>query len=1021
MSPFLSEADVEGVAIDVLRGFDGFAYLHGGVFDPDGGEEPRRVYSESVIEGRLRVALARLNPDISNDATDSVVRKVLLHETADLVANNRRFHGFLVVGVPYEYRDASGGVRNGLARLVDIENPANNDYLVVNQFTIKEHTGARRPDVVIFVNGLPLGLIEFKDPTDDAATLENAYNQLQTYKADIPNFCAYNEFLVVSDGVEARLGTITADFSRFQPWKAIEAESIGKPEFEALAHGVFHPDRLLDIVRYFILFESDGADVSKKIAAYHQYRATNKAIAKSIEATGAEGERHIGVIWHTQGSGKSLSMVFYAGKIVQQPELANPTLVIITDRNDLDEQLFGQFSRCEDLLRQRAVQAQSREHLKELLQVASGGIVFTTIQKFFPDEKGGTYPRLSDRRNVIVIADEAHRSQYDMIDGFARHMRDALPNASFVGFTGTPIEAGDRSTRQVFGDYIDTYDIEQAVRDKATVPIYYEARIARLDLRPELVPHIDPDFEEITEGESEDRASKVRSRWASIEAIVGAKERIAEVAADIVTHFEERDGNFVGGKGLIVAMSRRIAVDLYDAIVALRPQWASTDDATGAIKVVMTGSASDGPAWQQHIRGKRGTEAIANRFKNPDDPLKLAIVRDMWLTGFDVPSLHTLYNDKPMRGHTLMQAIARVNRVFKDKLGGLVVDYIGIADELKKALATYTESGGHGRPYRPESEAAHLLETKFEIVRDMYHGFDYRRLLMATAAEKIAGMGAALDFIVGLPDGRERYLANARALMQTFALAATTDYGMSIRDDLGFFEAVRAKIANLRGATAKSNAELDSAVKQLVAQAVASQGIVDILSESGIKRPDLSILSDEFLAEVRDLPHRNLARELLERLLRDELKRRAGKNAVQSRKFSEMLQAALLKYKNNAIETTQLLNMLIEVAKELRGEDARAEALGLNEDEIAFYDALAQSESAIDVLGDAQLRIIAAELVKQVRQNVGLDWTLRESAKAKIRVLVKRILRKYGYPPDAQARAVETVLEQAELLCGNAA
>jgi type I restriction enzyme R subunit len=1015
MSSFLSESDVEEIALDILKSANGFEYVNGYRLEP-GKESGRGAFSEGVLADRLRVAIERINPDLNAVAIDSVVRKVVAHEFADLVSNNQRFHRFLVEGVPYEYRDGHGNQRTKYAYLLDFEEPENNDFLSVNQFTVKEHKRSRIPDVVLFVNGMPLGLIEFKDPTDEDATIESAYNQLQTYKDEIPNFCAYNEFMVISDGVEARLGTITSEFSRFQPWKAVGETDEGEPEFFTLAKGVFDKFRLLDILRYFILFESDGITVSKKIAAYHQYRATNKAIVSTIEATAKEGERRIGVVWHTQGSGKSLTMVFYAGKVVQQAELANPTLVVITDRNDLDGQLHEQFARCKDVLRQKPEQAKDRDHLKTLLGVASGGIVFTTIQKFFPEEKGGKYPALTDRRNVIVIADEAHRSQYDMIDGFARHMRDALPNASFVGFTGTPIEADDRNTRQVFGEYIDVYDIEQAVKDGATVPIYYETRIARLNLDEAEIPHIDPEFEEIMEGEEEVRIRKTASKWSSIEALVGSGHRIEEVSRDLVTHFENRC-NALDGKGMVVAMSRRIAVDMYDAIAGLRPHWISDDDAKGSLKVVFSGAATDGPEWQKHIRSKQKMKEIERRFKDPSDSLKLVIVCDMWLTGFDVPSLHTLYMDKPMRRHSLMQAIARVNRVFKDKPGGLVVDYLGLADELKKALATYTNSGGHGQPLLDEAEADAVLQTKCEVVRDMYHGFAYAHLLTVSPAEKIAGLLKAADFILGLEDGKERYLANTSALMRAFALASTSDYGLSIRDDIGFFEAVRARIAKTRGQTAKSNAEMDSAIKQLVAQAVASDGIVDILSEAGINRPDISILSDEFLAEVRGLPYRNLAREMLERLLRQEIRRKAAKNAVAAKKFSEMLQEALQKYRNNAIETTQLIAMLIEVAKELKADDIRNSELGLTEDEIAFYDALAQSKSALDVLGDKQLRIIASELVKSVRQNVTLDWTLRETAKANIRRIVKRILNQYGYPPDAQAKAVETVLEQAELLC----
>ncbi|MHB1549573.1 MAG: type I restriction endonuclease subunit R [Vulcanimicrobiaceae bacterium] len=1017
---FLGESEIEEVALSVFSGIKGYRYINGSELSPDGPSGERLTFGDAVLHKRLHEAVMRLNDDIDSAMGEAIVRKVVTHESTDLALNNRRFHQFVVEGVPYEYRDDDGSLRHGRAKIIDLSQPDRNEWLVVNQITIKEHEGARRPDVVVFCNGLPIGLIEFKDPTDENASLESAYNQLQTYKSEIPLFCAFNEFMIISDGVEARLGTITSDFTRFQAWRSIGDKPTGELEFTCLAQSIFDPARCADILRYFILFEQNGPVTSKKIAAYHQYRAANKAIVATVRATQAGADRRIGVVWHTQGSGKSLTMVFYAAKVVQRRELDNPTLVVITDRNDLDGQLHGQFARCEEVLRQKAEQAKTREELHDLLNVAAGGIIFTTIQKFFPEEKGGKYPELTARRNVIVIADEAHRSQYDMIDGFARHMRDALPNASFIGFTGTPIEAGDRNTRSVFGNYVDTYDIRQSVEDKATVPIYYEARTVKLRLKPEEVPRLDPTMEEITEGEEEDRKRKVRTKWASLEALVGAEHRISEVARDLVAHFEERLQG-LDGKAMVACMSRRICVELYDAIVKIRPAWASTHDSQGSIKVVMTGSAADGPEWQQHIRTKHELKVIENRFKDPDDPLKIVLVRDMWLTGFDVPALHTLYMDKPMRGHALMQAIARVNRVFKDKPGGLVVDYLGLADDLKKALATYAESGGAGEPFLDEGRAVVALQTKYEVVRDMYHGFDYRRLLSADAPTKIRGLIAAADFVLGLQEGRSRYLSNVSSLSRAFALASTSDYANSVRQEIAFFQAVRAKIAKTGSKMPKSNAELDSAVKQLISEAVASEGIVDILSQAGVKNPDISILSDDFLLEVQGLPQKNLARELLERLLRDDIKAKSRTNVVRARKFSEMLQIALKKYEDRSIETTQLIMLLIEIAKEIRKETERANELGLSEAEVAFYDALAESESAVQVLGDKQLRTIAEELVKTVRQNVSLDWTLRETAKANIRRIVKRILNKYGYPPDAQQRAVDTVLEQAELFCANEA
>jgi type I restriction enzyme R subunit len=1015
MSGYLDEDAVEQYAIGVFQSL-GYGYVHGSTLSPGTTTGERASFRDSVLAERLRSALERLNPSISSDEVDGVIRKVTILSTTDMLANNQQFHKYLVEGFPYECRDEHHNLRTNYARLLDFENSENNDWLAVNQYTVKEDKRPRRPDVVIFVNGLPLGLIEFKNPTDENATIESAYNQLQTYKDEIPGFCAFNELMVVSDGVEARLGTLTADYSRFLPWKSIETADISEPEFVTLARGVFEKSTFLDIVRYFILFESDGKDTSKKVAGYHQYRATNLAVSKTLEATAAAGNRHIGVVWHTQGSGKSLTMVFYAGKIIQQPELENPTLVVITDRNDLDGQLFGQFARCKEILRQEAVQAESREDLKSHLSVVSGGIVFTTIQKFYPDKGEDVYPVLTDRRNVIVIADEAHRSQYDTLDGFARHMRDALPNASFIGFTGTPIETGDKNTRQVFGDYIDTYDIAQAVADGATVPIYYEPRIAKLDLKADQIPKIDPDLEEIVAGESADRVQKLKSKWAKVEAIVGSKGRLAKISADLVQHFETRS-SLLEGKGMIVAMSRQIASDLYEAIGLIRPEWLSDDEQQGKIKVVMSSSADDPSQYKKHARSRAALKNIEKRFKDVEDGLQLVIVCDMWLTGFDLPSLHTMYFDKPMHGHSLMQAIARVNRVYKDKPGGLIVDYIALAPELKAALKTYTVSGGKGKPFLDETETIPALTTKYEIVRDMFHGFNYKALLIAPVPEKLAGLIAAADFVLGLEDGRDRYLDNTYALIQAYALSSTSDYASSIRDDVKFFDAIRAKIAKARGASTKSNAQMDTAVRQLIGEAVVSEGIIDILAETGVKKPDVSVLSDEFLAEVKDIPQKNLAREMLEKLLRDEIRRRAERNAVRSKKFSDMLSEAIQKYKNKSIETAGLIGLLIDIAKEIKQEDTRNKDLNLTEDEIAFYDALAQSNSAVEVLGDKQLRIIAAELVKAVKQNVSLDWTLRETAKANIRRIIRRILNKFGYPPEVEEKAVETVLTQAELLC----
>jgi type I restriction enzyme R subunit len=721
------------------------------------------------------------------------------------------------------------------------------------------------------------------------------------------------------------------------------------------------------------------------------------------------------VVWHTQGSGKSLTMVFYAGRIIREPAMANPTIVVLTDRNDLDDQLFGTFARCAELLRQPPVQAESRAHLRQLLRVEAGGVIFTTIHKFFPEEKGDRHPVLSERRNIVVIADEAHRSQYDFIDGFARHMRDALPHASFIGFTGTPIERHDANTRAVFGDYISIYDIQRAVQDGATVPIYYESRLAKLDLPEELKPKIDEEFEEVTEGEELERKEKLKTKWAQLEAIVGAEKRLRLVAQDIVEHFERRC-EALEGKGMIVCMSRRICVALYDEIVRLRPEWHHEDDEQGALKVVMTGSASDPVAWQLHVRNKPRREALANRFRDPNDPFKLVIVRDMWLTGFDAPSLHTMYLDKPMRGHGLMQAIARVNRVFRDKPGGLVVDYLGLAHELKAALATYTESGGAGRTALDQDEAVAVMQEKYEVCCGLFHGFDRSKWTSGTAQERLGLLPAAQEHILAQENGKDRCLRAVRELSQAFALAVPHEAALAIRDDVAFFQAVAAVLAKRAPGDARPEEELDHAVRQIISRAVAPEGVVDIFAAAGLQKPDISILSEEFLAEVRGMPQKNLAVELLQKLLKGELKERRRKNVVQARSFAEMLEQTIRRYQNRAIEAAQVIEELIALAKEMREANARGEKLGLSEDELAFYDALETNDSAVQVLGDQTLRTIARELVQAVRKNVTIDWTLRENVRAQLRVLVKRILRRYGYPPDKQEKATQTVLEQAEVL-----
>lgn len=1015
---------------------------------------PTADYTDVVLTGRLRNALTTINPNIPEEAIDDAVRKVSRTESPSLILNNRHFHRMLTDGVDVSYMRDGREVHDKVW-LLDVADLRNNDWLVVNQFTVVEGRNNRRPDILVFVNGLPIAVIELKNPADEKATIRHAFNQLQTYKEDIPNLFVFNGLMVISDGLEGRMGTLTANWERFMPWRTVDGTDVAPPgsvQLEVLMKGVFEKRRLLDLILNFIVFEDNGAQVEKKVAAYHQYHAVNKAVNCTLPACGIEvepdllygrfpapeevdpflvkegltsygrgtsqfGDRRIGVVWHTQGSGKSLLMVFYAGKIIRHPAMKNPTLVVITDRNDLDDQLFGTFSICKELLRQTPVQAESREHLRELLQVAAGGVIFTTIQKFLPDIKGESYPALSRRENIVVIADEAHRSQYDFIDGFARHMRDALPNASFIGFTATPLECDDRSTPAVFGNYIDTYDILRAVEDGATVRIFYEGRLARIELLEEEKPKIDPEFEEVTEGEEEADKQRLRTRWARLEAMVGTEKRVGLVVKDLVLHFDRRL-EAMDGKALIVCMSRRICVDIYNAIVKLRPEWHHTDDDKGMIKIVMSGSASDNPEWQPHIRNKARRESLAKQFKDPSNPLKLVIVRDMWLTGFDCPSMHTMYVDKPMRSHGLMQAIARVNRVFKDKPGGLVVDYLGLADQLKRALADYTASGGRGKATIDQEEAVALMLEKYEVVHDMYHGFDYMSLLKVKPAERMAGIVAAMEHILSLKDGKKRCLQAVTELSKAFALAVPHEETLKIRDEVGFFQEVRSALAKATvEGEGKTQEELDTAIRQLISKAITSDEVVDIFAAAGLKRPDISILSDEFLMEVQQLPYRNLAVELLQRLLKDEIKVRMRKNVVQARSFAEMLEDAIRKYQNRSIETAQVISELIRLARDMRQAQRRGEDLGLAEDEVAFYDALEVNDSAVKVLGDDTLRIIAQELVATVRRSVTIDWTMRENARAHIRIIVKRILRKYGYPPDKQEKATQTVLEQAEVLC----
>ena len=1030
-----TESTVEDAALEWLEHL-GWQVIHGPDIAPDASGAERADYGEVLLARRLRDAFARLNPDLPAAALEDAFRRLTRPEGSTLEDRNRAFHRMAVDGVTVEHRTDNGAIRGAQVRVIDFDDPANNDWLAVNQFTVVENKQERRPDVVLFVNGLPLGVIELKNPADEDATIWTAWQQLQTYKAEIPSLFACNAALVVSDGLEARIGTLTAGREWFKPWRTIGGESLADPhmpQLQVVLEGVCTPARFLSLLRDFIVFEDDGSGaLAKKMTGYHQFHAVEAAVAETLRVAerlkeeavrqesgrkvgGAPGDRRIGVVWHTQGSGKSLTMAFYAGRIIREPAMANPTVVVLTDRNDLDDQLFATFSRCRELLRQPPVQAGSRADLRNKLSVESGGVVFTTIQKFFPEEKGDTHPALSQRRNIVVIADEAHRSQYDFIDGFARHMRDALPQASFVGFTGTPIELNDANTRAVFGDYISVYDIQRAVEDQATVPIYYESRLAKLALNESEKPTIDPEFEEATEGEEVERKEKLKTKWAQLEAVVGAENRLKLIAQDIVAHFEDRI-EAMDGKAMVVCMSRRICVALYRELVRLRPDWHHQDDGQGNLKVVMTGAASDPPDWQPLIRNKSRREALANRFRDAADPLRMVLVRDMWLTGFDAPSLHSMYVDKPMRGHGLMQAIARVNRVFKDKPGGLVVDYLGLAHELKRALATYTESGGTGQTALDQEEAVAVMLEKYDICCGLFHGFDRARWISGTPAERLGLLPAAQEHILAQENGKERCLRAVRELSQAFALAVPHEEAIRIRDDVAFFQTVQSGLAKRAAANARPEQEMDHAVRQIISRAVVSEGVIDIFATAGLEKPDISILSEEFLAEVRGIPQRNLAVELLQKLLKGEIATRRRKNVVQARSFVEMLERTLRRYQNRAVEAAQVIEELIQLAREMREANARGEKLGLKEDEMAFYDALETNDSAVQVLGDATLRDIARELVETVRGNVTIDWTLRENVRANLRRLVKRILRKHGYPPDKQEKATQTVLEQAEVL-----
>ncbi len=1016
----MEEKDVEAAALAWLESL-GWRTAYGPDIAPGGDFPERGRYEDVVLALRLRDALGRLNPNLPASALDDAFRKLTRLEGTTLETRNRHFHRLLVDGVTVEYRTADGGIRGSQVQAIDYEDAANNDWLAVNQVTVKERDHRRRLDVVLFVNGLPLGLIELKNAADPNATIESARRQLQTYKSDLPTLFAMNAAQFVSDGFEARVGTLTAGREWVKAWRSPSDET--RPGLQVMLEGLCEPARWLSLLRDFIVFEDDGGALAKKMAGYHQIHAVEMAVGETLRAAGLQaahpgqpaggkpGDGRIGVVWHTQGSGKSLTMAFYAGRVIREPAMRNPTVVVLTDRNDLDDQLFGTFSRCQDILRQPPVQAANRADLQAKLAVEAGGVVFTTIQKFFPEQKGGQYPCLSERSNIVVIADEAHRSQYDFIDGFARHMRDALPNASFIGFTGTPIEKQDANTQAVFGDMISIYDIQRSVEDGATVRIYYESRLAKLDLDEDERPRIDPDFEEVTEGEELERKEKLKTKWAQLEALAGAEKRLKQVARDIVCHYEERL-EALEGKAMIVCMSRRICVELYRELLRLRPAWDQND----AIKIVMTSSAKDPDDWRRHTGNKSRREALAKRFRDPADSFRVVLVRDMWLTGFDAPSLHTMYVDKPMRGHGLMQAIARVNRVFRDKPGGLVVDYLGLAPELKRALATYTASGGVGSTVLDQDEAVAVMLEKYDICCALFHGIDWMQWSHMSADEREALLPAAQDHILAQENGKDRCIKSVRELSQAFALSIPHEKAMSIRDDLDFFQTVQAALAKRAPGSARPENEVDHAIRQIVSRAIAPDGVVDIFAAAGLNKPDVSILSEEFLAEVQGMPHRNLAVELLQKLLKGELATRRRKNVVEARSFAEMLEKTLLRYQNRAIEAATVIEELIDLARKMREAESRGEEMGLSEEELAFYDALETNDSAVKVLGNETLREIARELVITVRNNVTIDWTLRENIQANLRRLVKRILRKYGYPPDKQDSATKTVLKQAETL-----
>jgi type I restriction enzyme R subunit len=1006
----------------------GYTLLNGYDIAVDGSIPERTDYQDTLLPLRLREAINRLNPSIPAGAREEALQEIRNLGFPAQLSANRHFHKLLVNGVPVSYQ-RNGETVGDFVQLVNWQNPTDNDWLAVNQFSIKGPRHTRRPDIILFVNGLPIVLIELKNPADENADLSRAFDQIQTYKEQIPDVFQYNEILVISDGTEAMLGSLSADAERFMSWRTIDGRTVDPlgqfQELQTLVRGLLAPEYLLDYIKFFVLFEDDGRLV-KKIAGYHQFHAVRFAIKQVVLASQPSGSRKGGVVWHTQGSGKSITMTCFAARVMQEQSMQNPTVLVITDRNDLDGQLFGVFSLSQDLLREQPVQVTSRQDLRDkLANRPSGGIIFATIQKFMLDDDEDQFPILSERSNIVVIADEAHRTQYGFAAklkakagveryqaGYAQHLRDALPKATFIAFTGTPVSTGDRDTRAVFGDDIHVYDMQQAKEDGATVAIYYESRLAKLRLKQEDMPEVDAEVDELAEDEEDSVQARLKTRWAALEKLVGAEPRIQQVAADLVAHFEERN-KAQYGKAMVVAMSREICVHLYNEIIKLRPSWHDEDPEKGKLKIVMTGSASDKQLLRPHIYQSKVKKRLEKRFKNPDDPLQIVIVRDMWLTGFDAPCVHTLYVDKPMKGHNLMQAIARVNRVFKDKQGGLVVDYIGIGNELQAAMKEYTASKGRGRTTIDAHEAYSVLEEKLDILRAMLHGFDWSNFL--TAGHKT--LAGAADHVLGLEDGKKRFADTAVAMTKAFSLCCTLDEAKAVRDEVAFMQGIKVLLTKRDIAKQrKTDEERELTIRQIISSAVISEGVVDIFDAVGLEKPNIGLLDDDFLAQLKNLPEKRLAVDLLERLLRGEIKSKLRTNRVQEKKFSDMLASVIQRYQNRAIETAQVMEELIEIAKQFHEAHSRGEKLGLSEDEVKFYDALANNESALRELKDETLKLIAQELTESLRRNLKVDWEQRDSVRAELRLMLKRILRKYKYPPDQQEEAVTLVLQQAEAI-----